>query len=163
MPRIEEAALADTGQYSRNGAKYYFCWSFCWSSGQSIFINPCRTHGSDWRRGSESNEVFTDYQPQYPDLQGFLTLILQGFKRFLTLADPSGKLTPEVLKFIHGRWDGTGKYDDLYTRQDFEQWRSIFFPSDDKAAKISFDQIKQWVEFIFKAAAKPGIAGNRDR
>ncbi|MGA3283420.1 MAG: hypothetical protein ABSD57_03030 [Verrucomicrobiota bacterium] len=70
MPRIEEAALADTGQYSRNGAKYYFCWSFCWSSGQSIFINPCCTHGSDWRRGSESNGVFTDYQPQYPDLQG---------------------------------------------------------------------------------------------
>ncbi|MGD0351850.1 MAG: hypothetical protein ABSB84_16265 [Verrucomicrobiota bacterium] len=23
-----------------------------------------------WRRGSESNEVFTDNQPQYPDLQG---------------------------------------------------------------------------------------------
>jgi hypothetical protein len=26
------------------------------------------TH-EDWRRGSESNEVFTDHQPQHPDLQ----------------------------------------------------------------------------------------------
>ena len=34
------------------------------------FPNRCRTRGSDWRRGSESNEVFTDYQPQYPDLRG---------------------------------------------------------------------------------------------
>jgi len=33
---------------------------------------------SRWRRGSESNEVFTDNQPQYPDLQ--------GFKRFLILS-----------------------------------------------------------------------------
>ena len=29
-----------------------------------------KIHVSHWRRRSESNEVFTDYQPQYPDLQG---------------------------------------------------------------------------------------------
>ena len=32
-----------------------------------------------------------------------------------------------------------------------------------KPHKNHFDQIKHWVEFIFKAAAKPGLAGNRDR
>ena len=94
--------------------------------------------------------------------------ILDGKFRFepeydLPVADPSGKFTPELSEFINSRWDGTGKYDDLYTRQDFEQWRAIFFPSTDEAAQKSFDQIKHWVEFIFKAAAKPGLAGNRDR
>jgi hypothetical protein len=29
------------------------------------------SYPASWRRGSESNGVFTDYQPQYPDLQGY--------------------------------------------------------------------------------------------
>lgn len=82
---------------------------------------------------------------------------------FVPAAESPGKLTPKASKFLHDRWDGTGKYDDLYTRQDFEQWRANFFPSNAEAARKSFDEIKQWVEFIFKAAAKPGVAGNRDR
>jgi hypothetical protein len=32
----------------------------------------------NWRRGSESNEVFTDNQPQYPDLQGYFTADFTG-------------------------------------------------------------------------------------
>jgi len=82
---------------------------------------------------------------------------------YLPVAESPGKLTPEAAKFLRSRWDGTGKFDDLYTRKDFEQWRANFFPSSDETARKSFDKIKQWVEFIFKAAAKPGVAGNRDR
>jgi len=95
--------------------------------------------------------------------------ILDGKLRFapeynVPVAESPGKLTQGAAKFLHNRRDGTGKYDDLYTRQDFEQWRANFFPSNYEAARKSFDKIKQWVEVIFKAAAaKPGIAGNRDR
>jgi len=37
-----------------------------------------KIHVSHWRRRSESNEVFTDYQPQYPDLQGYFTADFTG-------------------------------------------------------------------------------------
>ena len=73
------------------------------------------------------------------------------------------KLTDEALKFIRRRHDGTGRNDDLYTREDFEQWRANFYPSNDETARRVFDQIKVWVEYIIRAAAKPGIAGNRNR
>jgi len=33
-----------------------------------------------WRRGSESNEVFTDGQPQYPDLQGHFNFDSKGLQ-----------------------------------------------------------------------------------
>src|ERR1039457_1883262 len=33
-----------------------------------------------WRRGSESNGVFTDYQPQYPDLQGHSSIDSKGLQ-----------------------------------------------------------------------------------
>ena len=36
-------------------------------------------------KGSESNDVFVGYQPQYPVYKVILTLILMGFKRFLAL------------------------------------------------------------------------------
>jgi hypothetical protein len=32
------------------------------------------------RRGSESNEVFIDYQPQYPDLQGYFNADFTGLQ-----------------------------------------------------------------------------------
>jgi hypothetical protein len=35
---------------------------------------------SNWRRGSESNEVFTDCQPQYPDLQGDINADFTGLQ-----------------------------------------------------------------------------------
>jgi hypothetical protein len=35
---------------------------------------------SNWRRGSESNEVFTDCQPQYPDLQGYFNADFMGLQ-----------------------------------------------------------------------------------
>jgi DNA-binding XRE family transcriptional regulator len=72
-------------------------------------------------------------------------------------------LPPEARKFMRRRWDGTGKYDNLYTGEDFEQWRTNFFSTNDEAARKLFDKIKKWVEFLFRAAAKPGVAGNRDR
>ena len=73
------------------------------------------------------------------------------------------KLTAEALKFIRRRHDGTGRNHDLYTREDFEQWRANFYPSNDETARRVFDQIKVWVEYVIRAAAKPGVAGNRNR
>jgi hypothetical protein len=34
------------------------------------FLTHCCSSNKIWRRSTESNGVFTDYQPQYPDLQG---------------------------------------------------------------------------------------------
>ena len=72
-------------------------------------------------------------------------------------------LTPEALKFINRKFDRAAKGDNLYTREDFEQWRTNFFLTNDETARKQFDIIKIWVEYVFRAAAKPGIAGNRDR
>ena len=83
--------------------------------------------------------------------------------RFQPFMEGPSKLTPEARKFLHTRWDGTRKYDNLYTRQDFVQWRDNFYPSNDETARKLFDKIKMWVEFLFRAAAKPGVAQNRDR
>jgi hypothetical protein len=33
-------------------------------------LSASTSNAENWRRGSESNGVFTDCQPQYPDLQG---------------------------------------------------------------------------------------------
>jgi DNA-binding XRE family transcriptional regulator len=95
-------------------------------------------------------------------------IISDGHIRFEPVFDapaskPRNTLTPEALKFIRRRHDGTGTNDHLYTREDFEQWRENFYPSTDETARRVFDQIKMWVEFIFRAAAKPGVTGNRDR
>jgi hypothetical protein len=39
-----------------------------------------------WRRGSESNGVFTDCQPQYPDLQGYFNTGFTGLQAvFITI------------------------------------------------------------------------------
>lgn len=78
-------------------------------------------------------------------------------------AEISNQLTSEANKFIRHRFDGTGKNDNLYTREDFDQWRANFYPSNDETARRVFDQIKIWVEYIFRAAAKSGVAGNRGR
>ena len=78
-------------------------------------------------------------------------------------SETPNQLTPEALKFIHRRHDGTGANHNKYTRDDFDEWRANFYPSNDETARRVFDQIKMWVEFVFRAAAKPGVAGNRDR
>jgi DNA-binding XRE family transcriptional regulator len=49
-----------------------------------------------------------------------------------------------------------------YTRKDFEEWHTRF-SSEEHSAKERFEEIKYWVELVFRAAAKPGVAGNRDR
>jgi hypothetical protein len=47
-----------------------FAGSFAGSCNLVLHNSLMHKHRS-WRRGSESNEVFTDCQPQYPDLQGY--------------------------------------------------------------------------------------------
>jgi hypothetical protein len=45
------------------------------------------------RRGSESNEVFTDYQPQYPDLQGCFNFDFTGVQAFINTIRSLSDLT----------------------------------------------------------------------
>jgi DNA-binding XRE family transcriptional regulator len=73
------------------------------------------------------------------------------------------RLSQAVLDFTRQRWDGTGKYDKIYTREDFEQWRKNFYSCNDKTARDQFGKIKIWIEYVFRAAVKPGPAGMRDR
>ncbi len=59
--------------------------------------SPCRSSGSGWRRGSESNGVFTDCQPQYPDLQGYFNT---GFRVIQAVFNTTRPL-PDLTRHIH--------------------------------------------------------------
>jgi len=48
------------------------------------------------------------------------------------------------------------------TKESFDDWRSSF-GSDEKSVLGRFDEIKFWIEVFFRAAARPGVGGNRDR
>jgi len=50
-----------------------------------------------------------------------------------------------------------------YTPEDFEKWHTTYYQCDDELARKHYEKIKVWIEFIFRAAAKPGVAGNRNR
>lgn len=50
-----------------------------------------------------------------------------------------------------------------YFRKDFEKWLSNYYPGNSQTAKDQFNRMQFWIETLFKAAAKPGVAGNRDR
>jgi hypothetical protein len=66
----------------------------------------CRTTGSfskftrESRRGSESNEVFTDCQPQYPDLQGYFNADFTGLQE---VSDTIRHL-PDLTRHIPGTY-----------------------------------------------------------
>jgi len=72
-------------------------------------------------------------------------------------------LSKEASVFLKNRWDGTGKYDNTYTKEDFEQWRKSFYSCSDKTAREHFEKVRMWVEWIFRAAVKSGPKGKRDR
>lgn len=50
-----------------------------------------------------------------------------------------------------------------YTVDQFNRWRHDYYPSNEATARKHFDVMKMWLRVIFLAAAKPGVAGNRDR
>src|ERR1019366_4040555 len=77
--------------------------------------------------------------------------------------EPRPKLSPEQLSFMRRRHDGTGNREHVYTRQDFERWRAEYYPCNDETARKHYEKIKIWIEYIFRAAARPGVAGVRDR
>jgi len=82
---------------------------------------------------------------------------------FVSASEKAAQLSPEAVAFLRRRHDGTGKNDRAYTREDFEQWRKNFYPSNDRTARKRLEEMKLWLEVVFRAAAKPGVAGNRDR
>ena len=49
-----------------------------------------------WRRGSESNAVFTDFQHQYPDLRAFSTIDFKGVQALFVTTRPLPALTSRV-------------------------------------------------------------------
>jgi hypothetical protein len=83
----------------------------------SRITNQSATCIKTWRRGSESNEVFTGCQPQYPDLQGYFNIDPKGFQavfgttRHLPAltrnAHPAYSVVEEIVEgFVEGfRWN----------------------------------------------------------
>jgi len=62
-------------------------------------VTPYCISNQTWRRGSESNAVFTDYQPQHPDFQGCSNTDFTGVQAvFVTTRQLSG-LTRHVPPF----------------------------------------------------------------
>jgi hypothetical protein len=49
-----------------------------------------------WRQGSESNDAFTDYQPQYPDLQGNFNTAFAGVQDHFGTTRPLQDLTRHI-------------------------------------------------------------------
>jgi hypothetical protein len=47
----------------------------------------------NWRRGSESNEVFAVCQPQYPDLQGHFNIDFTSVQALFTITRHAPALT----------------------------------------------------------------------
>lgn len=45
--------------------------------------------------------------------------------------------------------------EDRYTRQDYDFWRETINPSSESVARQKFKEIKDWIEVVFLAAAKP--------
>ena len=51
----------------------------------------------NWRRGSESNDVFTDNQPQYPDLQSNFDIDSKG----LQAVSSTTRHLPDLTRHLH--------------------------------------------------------------
>jgi DNA-binding XRE family transcriptional regulator len=50
-----------------------------------------------------------------------------------------------------------------YTREDFDNWRKSYGSDNPEVVLDQFNEMKTWLKVILLAAAKPGLAGNRDR
>ena len=53
-------------------------------------------NAANWRRGSESNGIFTDNQPQYPDLQGIFNTDSIGVQALFGTIRPLPALNPST-------------------------------------------------------------------
>jgi DNA-binding XRE family transcriptional regulator len=50
-----------------------------------------------------------------------------------------------------------------YTHDDFNRWRKTYHQTSEASARKQFEEMQTWLKVIFLAAAKSGLAGNRDR
>jgi transcriptional regulator with XRE-family HTH domain len=94
----------------------------------------------------------------------------------ISLENSRNRLSPELAKLIRAATGlcvvspkeknygdfGHNQHITRYTREDFDRWRDKF-KSDDQSAQERYDALKHWLLLVFKAASKPGVAGNRDR
>jgi hypothetical protein len=87
---------------------------------------------SHWRRRPESNEVFTDCQPQYPDLQRYFNTGFTGVQALYETIRHIPDLTrhtPAAYSVIEGFVEGflTG-LEHLHLRQNVVAFRHVNFP-----------------------------------
>ena len=73
------------------------------------------------------------------------------------------QLGPAQVAFLDSRIERARKYGQFFTAEDFDQWRNHFYPSNNETARKIISQVTKWIGFVIRAAAKPGMAGNRDR
>ena len=59
----------------------------------------CYFAGTFWRRRSESNEVFTDHQPQNPELRGYFTAVFTGVQEVIYTIRQQSDLTRRTPRF----------------------------------------------------------------
>ena len=60
-------------------------------------------------------------------------------------------------------WQETPRTRLNYTLEEFKRWRDKYSPSNETAALKQFEEMKHCLKVVFLAAAKSGLAGNRDR
>src|ERR1039457_4594330 len=102
----------------------------------------------------------------------FAAMIGESKHNIISVENKRNPLTPRLARKIYLA-TGANLHPDVmhwvavpgenYTKRNFDEWRTKFFPSDDKTARQQFNRLKFWVELVFRAAAKSGVAGNRDR
>jgi hypothetical protein len=60
--------------------------TFLLTDASQILLSASTSNAESWRRGSESNEVFTDHQPQYPDFQSNVNADFTGLQAYFLLS-----------------------------------------------------------------------------
>jgi transcriptional regulator with XRE-family HTH domain len=102
----------------------------------------------------------------------FATMIGVSIHTVISVENGRNRLTPKLarriqiatganlLKLSRGKiLEVEGKE---FTRKSFEEWRSEF-GNDEESIMGRLAEIKFWIEVFFRAAARPGAGGNRDR
>src|ERR1035441_1439096 len=101
----------------------------------------------------------------------FAAMIGESKHNIISVENKRNPLTPRLARKIYLA-TGANLHPDVmpwvavpgenYTKEDFDEWRLNFFPSDDQTARQQFDRLKFWVELAFRAVVRSKVAQNRD-
>jgi transcriptional regulator with XRE-family HTH domain len=102
----------------------------------------------------------------------FAAMIGESKHNIISVENKRNPLTPRLARKIYLA-TGANLHADVmhwiavpgenYNKENFDEWRSKFFPSDDETARRQFDRLKFWVELAFRAVVRSNVAQNRDR